>query len=372
MSRKRRRKQQSNIGIYLLLFVIGVFAIGFVVMFLLNHNSNDKKLLEKSQKKPQNIVINKKSEDEKKNTDTSKEAEVKMTFVGDCTFSSVQGSSEFNSYYDQKGASYFFSNVKKYFEADDKTIVNLEGGFTTSTTQRNKGDGVAYWFKAPLNYVDILTSSSVEIANVANNHALDYEQSGLDQTRKTLDDAKVGNYGFDNVYVTDVKGIKFGFFGLAFDDKETDIKARIDSLKKMGAEFIIATFHDGIEKDAMPSDSQKQAAKISIDNGARLVIMHHPHVVQGLTTYKDSLIAFSLGNFCFGGNPNPSDKDSMILQVDFKRDKEGNITYTHNVLPASITSTPGTNDYRPTVLTGSEATRVTDKINERSEGIVIS
>ena len=42
------------------------------------------------------------------------------------------------------------------------------------------------------------------------------------------------------------------------------------------------------------------------------MIGHHPHVVQGIESYKGVNIVYSLGNFCFGGKKNPTDKDTFI------------------------------------------------------------
>ena len=60
-----------------------------------------------------------------------------------------------------------------------------------------------------------------------------------------------------------------------------------------------------------------ELAHLAIDEGADLVIGHHPHVLQGIEKYKGKYIAYSLGNFCFGGNKNPQDKDTMIFQQTF-------------------------------------------------------
>lgn len=57
--------------------------------------------------------------------------------------------------------------------------------------------------------------------------------------------------------------------------------------------------------------------KFTIDAGADAVIGSHPHVVQGTETYNGKPIVYSLGNFCFGGNRNPSDTDTMIYQLSY-------------------------------------------------------
>jgi poly-gamma-glutamate synthesis protein (capsule biosynthesis protein) len=139
----------------------------------------------------------------------------------------------------------------------------------------------------------------------------------------------------------------------------------MDNLWAAGAEVVVAYFHDGIESVYSPSASQIAAAHASIDYGASAVIMSHPHVIQGVEEYNGGFIAYSLGNFCYGGHTNPSDKDSIIVQLEFTRTAEG-IDCAPEIIPCSITSTPGTNDYRPTTLTGEEAQRVLDKITEMS------
>jgi poly-gamma-glutamate synthesis protein (capsule biosynthesis protein) len=135
----------------------------------------------------------------------------------------------------------------------------------------------------------------------------------------------------------------------------------MDRLWAEGSEVVVAYFHDGIEREYYPSASQISAAHAAIDYGASAVIMSHPHVIQGTEDYNGGFIAYSLGNFCYGGHTNPDDKDSMIVQLEFTRTDDG-IVCAPNVLPCSISSTPGTNDYRPVVLTGEEGQRVLDKI----------
>ena len=52
----------------------------------------------------------------------------------------------------------------------------------------------------------------------------------------------------------------------------------------------------------------------AIDQGADLVIAHHPHIIQGLELYQGKLIAHSLGNFIFDLNY-PETYPSIILQA---------------------------------------------------------
>ena len=300
------------------------------------------------------------------------EAEVSITVsvVGDCTLGTDERfnySTSLNRYYELNGPAYFFKSVKSIFESDDLTIANLEGTFTSSTSRVDK----TYAFKGPSEFVKILTEGSVEAVTVANNHSRDYGAQSLVDTKKTLDDAGVVHFGYDETAVVDVKGIKVGLVGIyeLIDGvgRSQQVKNNIAKVKADGADVVIVIFHWGIERDAAPDYNQTTLGRLAIDEGADLVCGHHPHVLQGIETYKGKSIVYSLGNFCFGGNSNPSDKDTMIFQQTFTLTKDGvkldNVT---NIIPCSLSSVKTRNDYQPTPATGDEATRILNKIRERS------
>ena len=75
---------------------------------------------------------------------------------------------------------------------------------------------------------------------------------------------------------------------------------KISKIKRCRAQIIIVNFHWGIEKEYTPNATQKKLAHLAIDEGADLVIGHHPHVLEGIEKYNGKYIAYSLGNFCFG------------------------------------------------------------------------
>lgn len=149
------------------------------------------------------------------------------------------------------------------------------------------------------------------------------------------------------------------------------MKQNIKALKKAGAQVIIVNFHWGIEKQYTPDENQKALAHLAVDEGADLVIGHHPHVLEGIEEYNGKYICYSLGNFCFGGNSTPSDPDSMIVQQTFTFNKKGKLTKSSklNIIPCSISSSSGYNDYCPVPLTGDAKQRVLDKISQYSEGL---
>ena len=108
----------------------------------------------------------------------------------------------------------------------------------------------------------------------------------------------------------------------------------------------------------------------AIDNGADLVVGHHSHVLQGIEKYRGKNIAYSLGNFCFGGNTAPADMDTIIYQQTFTF-KDGELVEDDNtnIIPCRITSETGFNNYQPTPAEGEEGERIMEKLQERSSQI---
>lgn len=300
---------------------------------------------------------------------------VKMSFAGDCTLGNYAGqeySGSFNAEYANQGndSSYFLKNVKSVFEQDDLTIVNLEGPLTSATSHMEK----TFAFSGPYEYANILTNGSVELVSLANNHSEDYFAQGLSDTKNILDENGIGYFGYETSCVKEINGVKIGFLGyrsmsvsMNNDQGRAQIKAAIEQLKnESGANAVVVFYHWGIEREYYANSDQRELAKFSIDCGADLVVGSHPHVVQGIEEYNGKQIVYSLGNFCFGGNRNPSDTDSMIYSVTFNF-TDGKLTSeNHEIIPCSITSSSSRNNYQPIILEGDEKQRVLDKIAKYS------
>ncbi|WP_295359931.1 CapA family protein [uncultured Pseudoramibacter sp.] len=301
-----------------------------------------------------------------KTSDKKPAVDVNFSAAGDCTLGvDSRYSTNFNSVYQRRGAAYFLKNVRDVFSADDLTVVNLEGTLTTSTDRAVK----TFTFKGPADYIKILKDGSVEAVTVANNHSHDFGSAGFYDTQHALDRAGITYFGYNTIAYQHVHGEKFAMIGInGLDDpSKTTLVKLIARAKKRKPDAIVVYYHWGIERNAQPEAYETALAKTAIDHGADLVLGSHPHVVQGIERYKGRYIVYSLGNFCFGGNTNPSDKDSMIFKLTFHF-KDGKLTATNGakVLPCSISGHTGTNDFQPRVLTGSEGTRVLNKISTRS------
>lgn len=160
-----------------------------------------------------------------------------------------------------------------------------------------------------------------------------------------------------------------GYKGFSDDPNLLEkIKNDIASLKKQNS-IVIINFHWGIEGNYTPNEVQTHIAHYAIDNGADVIIGHHPHVLQSIERYKNKIIFYSLGNFAFGGNKNPTDKDSMIAQIKFKITDNALTSYDYRIIPCKISSVNYKNDYCPTPANENEKSSIINKVNKLSHKI---
>ena len=292
-----------------------------------------------------------------------------ITCAGDCTLGTdaAFGGITLPVELDDQGGDmgYFLRNVNAYFSSDDLTVVNLEGTLTDRGNRQDK----TYAFRGDPSYVQILTQGSVEAVTLANNHSRDYGEISMMDTQKHLDNAGIHWVEGLHTKVLDVSGVKVGLIGLnGLNSAATNqLSKAMEQVKAEQADIIMLQVHWGIESEYLPTRMQRDLAHQAIDLGADMVIGHHPHVLQGLEEYKGRMIVYSLGNFCFGGNQNPRDKDTMLYRQTFTM-KDGEILdwTNYQVIPCLITSTPERNNYQPTPATGEEKKRISEKIQEIS------
>ena len=289
-----------------------------------------------------------------------------ITMVGDCTLAtdamSYGGEGTF-VYVVGDDYDYPFDNVRYLFEDDDFTIVNLECNLTDVATVSDK----MFAFRGPTAYTNILTGSSVEFVSYANNHRYDYGYEGYDETIAALDDAGLA-YCLRNdavLYETE-SGLKVGVYAGYFEFDEADMRADIQSLRDQGADVVIASLHWGDEGTYQPLEDQKYYGHVAIDAGADIVYGHHPHVLQPMEEYGDGIIFYSVGNFSFGGNTNPRDKDTVIVRQEIIRENGEVRLGETELLPCCVSSSPDYNTYQPTLY--EEGTEEYERVLSKLDG----
>lgn len=290
---------------------------------------------------------------------------VTLSAAGDCTLGTEESfgyEGTFPEAWDAAGGdgSVFLAGVRSVFDQDDLTLVNMEGPLTTRGERQDK----TFAFRGDPAYVEVLKTGSVEAVSLANNHSYDYGNDGYWDTFKTLGDNGIMPFGYEESQILTVKGIPVGLVGInALEAGAPDqLQEELAKVKERGARLTVVFFHWGSELETRPDEDQVWLAHLAVDHGADLVLGAHPHVIQPLETYKGRTICYSLGNFCFGGNINPRDKDTFIYQQTFRFQK-GRLLGADpgKVIPCRISSTPDWNDFRPTLVEGEEAERIREK-----------
>ena len=270
-----------------------------------------------------------------------------INMIGDCTLASVpyyQGSQYGYDTVVGDDYAYPFAKTVQYFEDDDFTLANLECCLTDSTDVVAK----TFTFKADKSYANIMAEGSVEFVTLANNHILDYGQQGVKDTEAALDAVGIAFAGRDEyaTYTTD-SGLKIGVYAVSFGTVD-QIKAGIAALKAEGAEFIIAALHWGDEGSYSVNADQRAQGHAAIDAGADIVYGSHPHTLQPVEEHNGHYIYYSMGNWTFGGNTDPRDKDTFILRLTVCRDTDGTVSILEREhIPCACSGVQSGNNYQP-------------------------
>lgn len=303
-----------------------------------------------------------------RNQRLNREATIVISFAGDCTIGTDENFPYENSFIhrletENNDFGYFFRGVLPVFAADHLTLVNLETTLTRSKCRVPK----KFNFRGDPSYTGILKAGSVEMVSISNNHIYDYGTEGYMETLQALRQAGILYCGESNIAFFRSKGRTVACMG--YTDWDADVMEVVErDIDYAGerADIVVVSFHWGTERSNYPNAFQTKLARFCIDRGADIVVGHHPHVIQGIERYRDRYIVYSLGNFCFGGNRNPSDKDTFIFQSLFTFSGDKMTACEGRIIPCSVSSVSHVNDYQPTILEGSDSERVLSRIYEYS------
>ena len=227
-----------------------------------------------------------------------------------------------------------FRKIAPLLQSADIIFVNLESPFSDEGPYH---DGGLIFHAAP-EMIKGLQLAGVNVVSTANNHARDCGPHGVEFTLKWLRShgiRPVGSAETEEAAHAGVvfarNGVRFGFLGYTYDQKNgnwNDIDPRIaladpdvmvrdvKELKKR-CDVVIVSMHSGIEYQPNPSEAQIKFAHAAIDAGAKLVIGHHPHVVQPSENYHNGLIYYSLGNFVFDQYQREATQHGEVVEVSF-------------------------------------------------------
>jgi len=234
-------------------------------------------------------------------------------------------------------------NLKNY----DIFFANLEG----TVSDKGKDSGSKYSFRMDPLVLPALKNIGINILSVANNHVGDWGREAYIDTLTRLKENDIFSTGGGNTsteaeqpVIIEKYGIKIGF--LAFSDKgpdwmkATETKAglliasnpRFEEIIQNASrqvDYLIVSFHFGEEYQPIHDPRQEYLAHTAVDNGAKIIIGAHPHVIQDTEKYKNGFIAYSLGNFIFDQSWSKATMQGMLLEIKLYED--GNMIIKKNI-----------------------------------------
>lgn len=264
----------------------------------------------------------------------------------------------------QHGLADLFAAVRPLLRAPDITFANLEATLAHSGKRAKPGISL----RAHPNAIFALTDAGLDVVSLANNHAEDFGPDALCETRARLERAGISVAGATRAgerrgaeAVLERHGLRTAFLAynvfkpsaLRISDDPLSLALVADDVRqvKESADFVVVSFHWGIEYQREPTDRQRALGHTAIDAGADLVLGHHPHRLQGVEIYDGRPIVYSLGNFLFD-QPHRQQRDTVI--ADWQAGEAGSRSLT--LIPTRIARTP----FAPRVLIGAEAEELLD------------
>ena len=264
---------------------------------------------------------------------------ISISFVGDLILLEDQVKAGYNdSHYNFNK---MFSYASKYFEKTDYTIGVLEGPVANSTYSiGNFNDGKNIYLNYPKEFIDSIKGSGIDLVTISNNHILDKELKGLNETIENLKERNMDFIGSKERYkIVNIKNLNVGILAYTygtnyyseeklynlnitnmivpktsslFEQVKNDVINDFNELKKQNVDLIIVLPHMGSQFALKQNEMQKTWNKIFADNGASIVLGDHSHSVQPLEYINDCFIVNSPGNFANQYTDNNGDATSIV------------------------------------------------------------
>lgn len=263
-------------------------------------------------------------------------------------------------------------------ESVDLAITNLEFCITSPGL---KVDRMAL----PADSAGGLPIAGFDVYCLANNHIKDYGNENMVFTKNFLEQQGQYTVGAGNdieeatrplyiekndfkiaiINVCDATHYSAGksTAGIAPLKKKVLARSVVQAQKK--ADIVIVCIHADLEFTNSPAPWRVKLSRQIADMGADIIVQHHPHTLQGIEYWGDTLIAYSLGNFVFPlkNNSYARNRDGYVnqgayLEVFLEERADGLYKINHSVKPTVI----GSEDI-PLVAFGNTNTKIIQNID---------
>lgn len=282
---------------------------------------------------------------------------VNLAFAGDVMLDRGVKNSVMKNFNGDYSKLFEKKEVSDLLKKADIVFANLEG----TASDKGKDGKNLYSFRMDPSVIPALKGAGIDILSLANNHVGDWGPEAYIDTLARLRENEILYTGGGNntteaeePVIVEKYGIKIGFLG--FSDKGPDwmratdeaglliaSNPRFDEIiknAKTKVDYLVISFHFGEEYQTKHNERQEYLARRAVDNGAKIVIGHHPHVIEDTEVYKDSYIAYSLGNFIFDQGFSENTMQGLLLEI--KLSKDGSISATKNIVKSNKVFQPDT------------------------------
>ncbi len=248
----------------------------------------------------------------------------------------------------QDGYDTAFSNVSGLLKQGDVVFANIEAPITESMHSLSKDKKII--LKNSPACINALKSAGFNLFSLANNHMLDYYDTGLFDTMKILDQNGFKHSGGGKNLeearkpaIIEKNGIRLGLLSYtdmaqyvyagnpaisyAADTGKAGVAPRvyesiqedIEALREQ-VDLVAISLHWGVEESFVITPEQTEFAHKLLDEGADMILGHHPHQFQGIEIYKGKPVIYSMGNFIFDQN-DPENMETFIVEMTFEEAK---------------------------------------------------
>jgi poly-gamma-glutamate synthesis protein (capsule biosynthesis protein) len=238
---------------------------------------------------------------------------------------------------ERRGGDYQFLFNNIVLPKADITFGNLEGAAARSGANQ----GSIYSFRMNPDSLLTLAQNNFNVLSIANNHIGDWGATAANETAENIYAAQMQSTGWsyattsDALVIVERNNIRFGFLafsefnsgGAATETRKGILLATAPYYEPMirqaaqQVDVLIVSLHAGTEYAPYQNAFQERIAKQAIDAGAHIVVGHHPHVVQPVVEYNNSIIAYSLGNFIFDQSFSSETTQGGALLINVDKDK---------------------------------------------------
>lgn len=230
----------------------------------------------------------------------------------------------------------------------DLAVINMETAVSATGTVQDK----RFVFRTPPASLDRIEEFGVDVANMANNHALDFGRDGLSDTfraigpkHRTQSGLRVIGIGRDVAEAfapatLTVREQRISIYGATLDDDPTADPTRhwaasknqpgvanahvlaplLEQVRRSSAlgHVVVVYLHWGIQGQVCPSPTQRDAAERLEEAGADVITGSHTHTVQGFGRLKSAYVGYGLGNFVWKWPSHRDRPDGGVLTVSLR------------------------------------------------------